>query len=125
MGRRILLTVAALAVVLICSTTGRAQQCGGSAPFGTVPACGYGPGQYRPQPYTLSGSGRVVERPGTWYAPSGRNQQYWNQYYPPTRSYGPREPNPFGTSGNLSPSRAVRHLLYTRVLPRVSGYRYR
>lgn len=88
------------------------------APPGTYAACGYAPGYYRPQRDTLRDGRRVPAPPGSWYAPSGSRQQYWNQYNSNTRSYGPREPNPYGRDGRLSVPRSVHHVIETRILPR-------
>jgi len=85
-------------------------------PPGTYPTCGYGPGQYRPQPYTLRGT-HLVPTPYMMYAPSGSRQQYWNQLDTRDGTYGPREPNPFGANGRLDPFRAFNHVLTTRVRP--------
>ncbi|HEX8064194.1 MAG TPA: hypothetical protein VF535_13390 [Allosphingosinicella sp.] len=74
-------------------------------------------GQYRPQPYTLRGF-RKVPAPNMWYAPSGPRGKYWNQYNARDNTYGPREPNPFGMDGRLSP-RVFKHLYETRVRPRL------
>jgi hypothetical protein len=86
-------------------------------PRGTYAACGNAPGYYRPQPYTLR-DGRVVRTPNSWYAPSGPRQRYWNQYDAESRTYGPREPNPFNERGRLSIPRTTRHLYETRIRPR-------
>lgn len=89
------------------------------APPGTYAACGYAPGYYRPQRDTLR-NGRVERAPpGSWYAPSGSRQQYWNQYNSNTRQYGPREPNPYDARGRLSVGRSIHHVIETRVLPRL------
>jgi hypothetical protein len=98
-------------------------------PPGTYPACGTGPGFYRPQSVTLSGGfpPKIIRNPGTYYAPTGDRLQYWNQYYPTTNTYGPREPNPYSANGNLSVTRTFNHLYHTRVVPavqrRVTQYR--
>lgn len=87
-----------------------------AVPPGTYPTCGYGPGQYRPQPYTLR-DGRPVRTPGSWYAPSGPDQRYWNQYDAESRTYGPRELNPYDERGRLDFERTLQHLGQTRVRP--------
>jgi hypothetical protein len=95
------------------------------APPGTYAACGYAPGYYRPQQHTLR-NGRVERAPGgSWYAPSGRRQQHWNQYDSNKREYGPREPNPYGRNGRLSVPRSVNHVVRTRVIPRLRRNRGR
>lgn len=86
-------------------------------PPGTYAACGYAPGYYRRQPYTLR-DGRVVPTPDAWYAPHGPRQRYWNQYDARSNSYGPREPNPYNERGRLSVPRTARHLYETRIRPR-------
>jgi hypothetical protein len=88
------------------------------APQGTVPACGTGPGQYRPQPWTLSREGVPERTNGSMYAPSGPRQENWNQYDPSTGRYGPAEPNPYNQNGNLSVPRVIKHLYTTRIKPR-------
>lgn len=96
------------------------------APPGTVAACGSAPGYYRPQGVTLSGGFPPrVATTSAYYAPIQGQPQYWRQYYPSSGQYGPREPNPFNSAGRLSPVGVPRHLFYTRVMPRYSGYRYR
>gem|GEM_PF-3459268 len=123
--RRLVLTIVVVAFASLYTSSARAQgRCTNprSTPAGTIAACGRTPGTFRPQPVTLSGGfpPRIVKRPGTWYAPVGRNQRDWHQYDPGTRTYGPREPNPFDRRGNLSPSRAIRHLITTRVIRRLT-----
>lgn len=95
----------------------------GSPPAGTYAACGYAPGYYRPQPYTLTRDGRPVRARNSWYAPTGRNQRDWNQYDGDRNTYGPREPNPYNERGRLSPGRTARHLYQTRVRPWVERRR--
>jgi hypothetical protein len=89
------------------------------------PACGYGPGRFRPQPFTLNRYFVPVPAPGMMYAPIGPNGQYWRQYdtgATSTYPFGPQEPNPFGTNGIISPGRALNHIYTTRILPRFSGH---
>jgi hypothetical protein len=87
-----------------------------SPPPGTVPACGNAPGYFRPQTVTVSPR-FVPERTDNLYAPTGPNGKYWNQYDPRSGQYGPREPNPYGQNGYLSPPRVLNHLYNTRIAP--------
>ena len=86
-------------------------------PARTYPACGIESGYYRPQRISLSAEfpPRRVQTT-TYYAPSGRNQRNWNQYYPKTNTYGPTEPNPFNANGTRSNLRSIRHLIHTRLM---------
>ena len=100
-----------------------------STPPGTFPVCGTGPGQFRPQPYTLSGGfpPEVVSAKGSFYAGVGPNQSSWYQLSPGTSStspakYGPMEPNPFSPNGNLSIPRAINHVTQTRVIPAINRF---
>ena len=120
---RLVLSVMAMAAPLSFALAQSSTTC----PAGTVPACGTKPGYFRPQPHTLTANWppRVVHNPGTYYAPIGRNQQYWHQYYPKTNTYGPKEPNPYNAQGQLSAPRVVRHLMYTRDRPQLTNRSYR
>jgi hypothetical protein len=90
------------------------------APPGTIAQCGYGVGQYRPQPQTLTAQGRPVQNPrDSYYAPVAPDGRYWRQYQPSTNTYGPQEINPYNSQGRLNPLRTVEHLTTTRVIPYV------
>ncbi len=110
------------AVVLLAATTHEALA--QNACYYYQPACGYGPGQFRPQGYTLN-SRFIPERaaPGSYYAPIGPNGQYWRQFSV-SRGYGPQEPNPYSNNGMLmNPYRIGNHVYHTRIVPRVQQYR--
>jgi hypothetical protein len=92
-----------------------AQQCELGAFAETVPACGTGSGYFRPQPNTITNSGRIIENPGPYYAPVGNNDESWYQYYPSKKEYGRKEPNPYDQNGNLSLWRTPKHLWTTRI----------
>lgn len=96
-----------------------------AVPTGTYAACGRAPGYYRPQPYTLNRYGVPVRSPNSWYAPHGPGQRYWNQYDAESRTYGPRERNPYNRWGTLDPWTTGRHLYDTRVRPRIERRRRR
>ncbi len=113
-----ILTVVGLLSVFTAQPTFAQNACF-EQPEGTVPACGEGEGYFRPQPYTLSSRGRIIENPDAYYAPIGKNQENWIQYYPSDNSYGEVEPNPFDKKSRLSPTRTVKHLWSTRVKPRL------
>lgn len=117
MRKVLVFCVATMAMSFSLPSKGYAQSCWLNAPPGTVAACGTAPGYYQPQPYTLSQGGGYVPGPNVYYAPTGPQQRSWYQYYPSSNSYGPREPNPFGQNGRLSPPRTAHHLYHTRVRP--------
>jgi len=102
---------------LLFSTDAGAQ----NACYYYQPACGYGPGQFRPQGYTVNRYFVPERAQGSWYAPIGPNGAYWRQWNP-RGGYGPQEPNPYSNNGMLmNPYRIGRHLYTTRIRPRF-GY---
>ena len=110
-----LISLAAVTIPTAVSAQGKCSN--GSPPAGTYAACGYAPGYYRPQPYTVNRYGVPERTRNSWYAPSGPRQRDWNQYDGNSNTYGPREPNPYNERGRLSPPRTARHLYETRVRP--------
>lgn len=115
MPRALWLFVVALPLVGVIFQPAKAQ----NACYVWQPACGYGPGQFRPQGFTINRYFVPVPAPGMMYAPIGPNGMYWRQYNTgtTTNAFGPQEPNPFGTNGIISPGRALNHVWTTRINP--------